>query len=66
MIVLTYSKGNKSMSKRYTLQLVEDDEGKLSVTLPTDLTDELGWTDGDTLEYTEEEFGTLCLEKYEP
>ena len=29
------------MSKRYTLQLVEDDEGKLSVTLPTDLTDEL-------------------------
>ena len=54
------------MSKRYTLQLVEDDDGKLSVTLPTYLTDELGWTDGDTLEYTEDVFGTLCLEKYEP
>ena len=53
------------MSKRYTLQLVEDDDGNLSVTFPTDLMEELGWTDGTTIEYTEEEFGTLCLEKYE-
>tara|TARA_B100000287_G_scaffold410505_1_gene438995 strand:- start:30889 stop:31050 length:162 start_codon:yes stop_codon:yes gene_type:complete len=49
--------------KRYVLDVKSTDDGELYVELPDDLTEALGWTEGDTLEYNEDEYGTLNLEK---
>jgi|TARA_R100000081_G_C4773161_1_gene146862 bifunctional DNA-binding transcriptional regulator/antitoxin component of YhaV-PrlF toxin-antitoxin module len=39
------------MSRRFILTIDEDDHGDLFVTLPDELTEELGWLIGDTLQY---------------
>jgi hypothetical protein len=40
------------MSKKYTLNLEEDDSGDLFVKLPDDLIEELGWLEGDIISYS--------------
>jgi antitoxin component of MazEF toxin-antitoxin module len=40
------------MSKKYTLNLEEDDSGDLFVKLPDDLIEELGWLEGDVISYS--------------
>jgi antitoxin component of MazEF toxin-antitoxin module len=40
------------MSKKYTLNLEEDDNGDLYVNLPDDVIEELGWLEGDVISYS--------------
>ena len=40
--------------KRFQLTLQEDDEGRLYLNLPEDLTEDLSWRPGDHLEYDDE------------
>ena len=49
--------------KRYVLDVKSTDDGELDVEWPDDLKEAVGWTEGDTLEYNEDEYGTLNLEK---
>ena len=49
------------MSKRYTLQIEEDEHGDPLIYLPQDLLDELGWITDDVLEYEEETDGSVVL-----
>tara|TARA_B100001250_G_scaffold228775_1_gene196384 strand:- start:600 stop:758 length:159 start_codon:yes stop_codon:yes gene_type:complete len=39
------------MSKRFTLQIQEDEYGDPLIYLPHEVIEELDWTTGDTLEY---------------
>tara|TARA_B100000287_G_C20524118_1_gene738196 strand:- start:283 stop:450 length:168 start_codon:yes stop_codon:yes gene_type:complete len=47
--------------KRFQLTLQEDDEGRLYLNLPEDLTEDLSWRPGDHLEYDDEGDGTLLI-----
>ncbi len=49
--------------KRFQLTLREDDEGRLYLNLPEDLTEDLSWRSGDQLEYDDEGDGTLLIYK---
>tara|TARA_B100000131_G_scaffold160059_1_gene155015 strand:- start:17431 stop:17592 length:162 start_codon:yes stop_codon:yes gene_type:complete len=51
--------------KRFTLTVIEDDEGEFSIRIPQDLADDLLWRDGTKLEYDEEGDGTLLVYKLE-
>jgi|TARA_B100000073_G_scaffold65082_2_gene48128 bifunctional DNA-binding transcriptional regulator/antitoxin component of YhaV-PrlF toxin-antitoxin module len=51
--------------KRYTLDVQENDDGDCYVQFPDELMEELGWKAGDLLEYTEDEYGSLYLNKVE-
>ena len=51
--------------KRYTLDVQENDDGDCYVQFPDELMEELGWKAGDLLEYTEDEYGSLYLQKIE-
>lgn len=51
--------------KRYTLDVQENDDGDCYVVFPDDLLRECGWVEGDTLEYTEDEYGSIYLKKVE-
>lgn len=43
------------MSRRFILEVQEDEHGECFVQLPDELIDELGWQVGDELEYTMED-----------
>lgn len=43
------------MSRRFILEVQEDEHGDCFVSLPDELIDELGWQVGDELEYTMED-----------
>ena len=49
------------MSKRYTLEIIEDEYGDTFLQLPDELLQEFDWEAGDVLEYSEETDGSLCL-----
>ena len=49
--------------KRYTLDVKENEDGECYLDLPNELLEELGWQEGDLLEYTEDEYGSLLLKK---
>ncbi len=51
------------MSKRYTLEIYEDEYGETYLQLPDELMSEFDWEVGDVLEYTEETDGSLCLSR---
>ncbi len=53
------------MSKRFTLEVQEDDYGDIFVQLPQDLLTECGWNVGDMLEYTVETDESVTLTKVE-
>tara|TARA_B100001250_G_scaffold281994_1_gene244243 strand:+ start:528 stop:692 length:165 start_codon:yes stop_codon:yes gene_type:complete len=53
------------MSKRFTLDVQEDDYGDIFVTLPQDLLTECGWNVNDVLEYTIETDESVTLTKVE-
>ena len=51
------------MSKRYTLEIHEDEYGEIYLQLPDELLSEFDWEVGDVLEYTDETDGSLCLSR---
>jgi len=51
------------MSKRYVLEVQEDEYGDVFVTLPDELLEEAGWDVGDVLEYEEDIDGSVILHK---
>jgi hypothetical protein len=51
------------MSKRYTIPIESDENDDLLLKLPDDLLDELGWQEGDVLEWSEDIDGTLLLKR---
>jgi len=51
------------MSKRYTIPIDSDENDDLLLKLPDDLLDELGWQEGDVLEWSEDIDGTLLLRR---
>ena len=53
------------MSKRYILDVEDDDYGDLFITIPTELMEEMGWRAGTKLEYTEETDGSIILKAIE-
>lgn len=40
------------MSKRFIVELFEDDYGELVLPIPNEICEELGWTEGTKLNYT--------------
>ena len=51
--------------KRFTLTVVENDDGELFINIPEDLANDLSWRDGTKLEYDDEGDGTLLVYKLE-
>ena len=49
------------MSKRFTLPVEVDDFGDMSITLPAELMEDLGWYEGTELEWSEETDGSVVL-----
>lgn len=57
------NKAYRVMSKRYVLEVQEDEYGDVFVTLPDELLEEAGWDVGDVLEYEEDIDGSVILHK---
>lgn len=53
------------MSKRYTIPVEVDEHGEYYITFPDDLMDDLGWQEGDTLEWSEDIDASIILRKVE-
>lgn len=51
------------MTKRYTIPIESDENDDLYLPLPDDLLDDLGWQEGDILEWSEDIDGTLLLKR---
>ena len=52
-----------SSMKRYTLDILEDDDFNAYVNLPEELLRETGWMAGDVLEYEEDLEGNIILKR---
>ena len=52
-----------SSMKRYTLDILEDDDLNAYVNLPEELLRETGWLAGDVLEYEEDLDGNIILRR---
>lgn len=54
------------MSKRFTVDIEEDEFGELCFSIPDDVCEDLGWNIGDQLEYDVDDVtGTMTLRKVE-
>jgi bifunctional DNA-binding transcriptional regulator/antitoxin component of YhaV-PrlF toxin-antitoxin module len=53
------------MSKRYVLEVDVDDHGECFLTLPDEMLNEMGWSEGTLLEWSEDEYGTVMLKAAE-
>ena len=54
----------KSNTLNWTITVAEDPEtGELVLPLPTDMLELVGWNDGDTLEWIENDDGSWTLQK---
>ena len=51
------------MSKRYTIPVQVDESDNPFITFPEELIEELGWIEGDVLEWSEDIDGTILLKK---
>jgi bifunctional DNA-binding transcriptional regulator/antitoxin component of YhaV-PrlF toxin-antitoxin module len=51
------------MTKRYTIPIESNENDDLYLSLPDDLLDDLGWREGDILEWSEDIDGTLLLKR---
>lgn len=49
------------MSKKFVLDVKENEEGELYIVLPDDVLDELGWVEGDELDYQYDESNESIL-----
>lgn len=52
-----------TMKTRWTVTIEDTEEGDLILPLPSDMLETLGWVEGDTLEWKEDEDGSWILEK---
>ena len=52
-----------SSIKRYTLDILEDDDFNAYINLPEELLRETGWMAGDVLEYEEDLDGNIILKR---
>lgn len=53
------------MSKFYTATVQEDDNGDAVIPLPEEMLEELGWKEGDTLDWKDNGDGTYSISKLE-
>lgn len=53
------------MSKKYVVTVVEDDNGDLILPFPDDILNEVGWEEGDTLDWKDNKDGSFSLSKKE-
>jgi bifunctional DNA-binding transcriptional regulator/antitoxin component of YhaV-PrlF toxin-antitoxin module len=53
----------KNSSEIWTVKVEEDQFGDLILPLPTDMLEELGWKEGDTLNWIDNENGSYTLSK---
>jgi len=56
---------NSTMSKRYVLPVEVDEHGECFITLPDELLDEMGWTEGTELYWSEDIDGAVILRETE-
>lgn len=54
------------MNKRYVVDVQEDDLGDLFIQFPPDMMKEVGWEEGDTLNWEDNHDGTFVLTKKVP
>lgn len=52
------------MSKRYVLEVEVDEHGECFITLPDEMLDEMGWTEGTELDWSEEIDGSIRLAEH--
>lgn len=54
------------MSKRFTITIEEDEFGELILPIPDEICEDLGWKEGDALEYEVDDVtGSFTLKKLE-
>ena len=53
------------MTDRYTVQLIEDENGELALPLPDGLMEKMGWGEGDTLVWKDNKDGSYSMSKKE-
>jgi len=53
------------MTDKYTVQLIEDENGELSFPLPDGLMGKMGWVEGDTLIWKDNKDGSYSMTKKE-
>lgn len=51
------------MSKRYTVEVIEGEDGEAILPLPEELLQEAGWEEGDELDWKDNKDGTYTLSK---
>ena len=53
------------MTDKYTVQLIEDENGELALPLPDGLMEKMGWGEGDTLVWKDNKDGSYSMSKKE-
>lgn len=51
---------------KYTIPVEEDSEGNQYLQFPLDVLEQLGWKEGDTLNWDAQQDGTVIVTKVEP
>ena len=54
------------MSKSYLISLEDGEDGEVTLPFPAEMLAELGWNEGDTLDWTDNKDGTFSIKKIEP
>jgi hypothetical protein len=54
------------MSKSYLINLEDGEDGEVILPFPAEMLTELGWNEGDTLDWTDNKDGTFSIKKIEP
>ena len=54
------------MSKSYLINLEDGEDGEVILPFPSEMLTELGWNEGDTLDWTDNKDGTFSIKKIEP
>ena len=54
------------MSKSYLINLEDGKDGEVTLPFPAEMLAELGWNEGDTLDWTDNKDGTFSIKKIEP
>lgn len=53
------------MADTFNVQLINDDNGEIVLPIPVEITDELGWVEGDTIGFEITGEGEVILFKHE-
>ncbi len=51
------------MSKSYLINLEDGEDGEVILPFPAEMLSELGWNEGDTLDWTDNKDGTFSIKK---